>query len=296
MQGITEPANSSDSTKGLFESLTITPVSILTVVLTLFLVWLLLKVVRKFIKKPIGGKEVDLGRRNSLFQIIKYFVWFFAIVFALEVIGVKTSGLILSSTALLVGLGLGIQNTFNDVVSGIIILFDGTLEIGDIVTVDGMVGKVVKITLRNTKIIDRDDIYVIVPNRKFVNENVINWSHMDAITRFSVKVGVHYKEDENLVRAALLQAMSDTRLIVDYKGYTPFVRFVDFGQSTLDFEMIFWSKEMFRIENVKSELRFNVRKRFRENNIEIAFPQLDIHFRSDERKQLNDESQDKIES
>lgn len=263
--------------------------SLLGVIIVFVFTWFVLRLIRKFINRPIRGKEVDRGRRHSVFLIIKYVLWVIAIVFCFELLGIDSTFLLTSSAALLVGLGLGIQNIFNDFVSGVIILFDGTLEIGDIVEVDGMVCQVKKITLRNSKVMNRDDKIIIVPNRKFVNENVVNWSHHDLMTRFIVSVGVHYKEDENLVRAALLQAMNDTPKIVNYKGYAPFVRFKEFGDSTLVFEAIFWSKEIFRIENVQSDLRFNIRRRFRENNIEIAFPQLDIHLRSDVREVRHDD-------
>ena len=268
----------------MFESLNFSWGSLLGVTIVFVVTWLLIRLIRKFINRSIRGKEVDKGRRSSVFIIIKYILYVFAIVFSFELIGIDSTFLLTSSAALLVGLGLGIQNIFNDIVSGVIILFDGTLEIGDIIEVDGMVCQVTKINLRNSKVLNRDDKVIIVPNRKFVNENVVNWSHQEMLTRFMVTVGVHYKEDENLVRAALLQAMNDTPKVVNYKGLTPFVRFKDFGESTLIFEAIFWSKEIFRIENVQSDLRFNIRRRFRENNIEIAFPQLDIHFRSNQTK------------
>lgn len=267
-----------------WENLDFSWYSLLGVGIIVLITWLVLRVSKKLIKKSITGREVDLGRRNSVYLIVKYILLVVATVLCFETIGINSNIFITGSAALLFGFGLGVQNIFNDIVSGIIILFDGTLEIDDIVEVDGLVCQVTKINLRNSKVINREDKVMIVPNRKFVNENVVNWSHQNLVTRFSVGVGVHYKENEELVRAALIEAMNETPLIVNLKGYSPFVRFKEFGESSLMFEAIFWSREIFRIENVQSDLRFNIRRKFREHKIEIAYPQMDLHVKTEMNK------------
>ena len=119
---------------------------------------------------------------------------------------------------------------------------------------------------------------MIIPNHKFISERVINWSHNFNKTRFHVAVGVAYGSDTKLVKEALLECCRDMNEIFDQPK--PFVRFTDFGESSLDFQLFFWSEYVFEIENIKSELRFRIDQKFREKGIEIPFPQRDLHIKS----------------
>lgn len=238
--------------------------------------WFLLVLLKRAITKPrFMMDKIDLKRRMSIYLIIKYFIWIISIVVFLDVIGVKLTVLLVGSTALLALLGLGLQNIFTDLVSGLFLLFEGTIKIGDILEVDGVVGRVKEINLRSTELITRDDMSIIMPNSRFIVEKVVNWSHDQEDVRFKVGVGVAYGSDAEKVEKILKKAMSEIKLIS--KKPVPFVRFVNFGESSIDFEMIFWSKDPFKIENTKSELRMKVYKMLGEEGMVIPFPQRDLH-------------------
>lgn len=224
----------------------------------------------------VKSKKIEHGKGQSLFQIIKYLIWVIAISLFLESLGFSVTFMIASMSALLVGLGLGIQHFFNDIVSGIIILFDGSIKIGDVVEIQGdMVGKIDEISLRTSKLISRDDVVVIVPNSMFTSDNVINWSHNSFKTRFNVQVGVAYGSDVELVKKILIEAATEQKKIDSTPA--PFVLFKNFGDSSLDFEILFYTNESFRVELIKSDLRFTINRKFIENKIAIPFPQRDIH-------------------
>jgi small-conductance mechanosensitive channel len=182
-----------------------------------------------------------------------------------------------SSAALLVGVGLGIQHIFNDIVSGFILLFGRPVSIGDIVEVDKEVGRVTDIGFRRSMIITRDDINMVIPNSKFVSEKVINWSYRNRLTRFHVTLGVAYGSDTEKVRRLLVEAAVEHPEVSNEKQ--PFARFLDFADSQLTFDLLFWSDNIFRVENVLSDLRFAIDKKFRENNVRIPFPQQDVYIK-----------------
>lgn len=227
-------------------------------------------------KRLLNNSNFDKGSVNSFMQLIKYFAYVIAIAIALESMGIKMSFILASSAALLIGVGLGLQQVFYDIVSGIILLFEGTIQVEDVVQIQDLVGRVKFIGLRTSKIYTREGTYIIVPNSKFISGDVINWSHLTTSTRFDVTVGVAFGSDVNLVRECLLKSVEEHKLITD--SPTPFVRFNDFGENSLVFKLYFWTDETFAVENIKSDLRFSIDKLFRENNIRIPFPQRDIHF------------------
>lgn len=251
---------------------TLTVVNLLAIVAILIGTWFALKLIKKLLYK--NGK-LDEGQKFSVYQIVRYIVWVVSIVYALESLGVEFTLLLAGSAALMVGLGLGLQQTFNDFVSGVIILVEGVIKVGDIIEVDGTVSRVQRIGLRTTKVISRDDITLILPNNILTNHQVINWSHVQETARFKVSVGVDYSSDIELVSRILLKCATEHKSVL--KTPKPFVRFEDFGNSSLDFSIFFWSDRIFPIETVKSEIRFAINKDFRENNVTIPFPQRVVH-------------------
>jgi len=258
------------------QNIHISVLNILLVLLTLLVTLLLLRLIRKTLKKYEKKEGVDEGSLISIFQIIKYLIWVITIGFVISQLGFKLNILIASSAALLVGLGFGIQQIFNDYISGILLLLEHNIKVGDILEIENdKVGKVLKIGLRTSKFKTRDDIIVLIPNSKLISENTINWSHMVGKTRFHVKVGVAYGSNTRLVKQVLLSCADKTADIS--KTPAPFVRFQDFGDSALDFQLFFWTNNSFLVENIKSELRFQINDEFRNNNIQIPFPQRDIH-------------------
>ena len=254
-------------------------------------VYLLAKMVlwatQKFIHQEVLKQKVGEGRQHALFQIVKYIIIVLAGVIILESIGVKVTILLAGSAALLVGLGFGLQQIFNDFVSGLILLFEGTIKVGEVVEVEGIVGRVMRIGLRTSEVETRDNIVMIIPNSKFTSETVINWSHNQQFTRFRVSVGVAYGSDTKLVRNALLECAAEHNFVA--KKPKPKVRFIDFGDSSLDFELLFFSDNMFRIERVKSDIRFQIDQKFRVNKIQIPFPQRDLHIIADQVATLSEE-------
>jgi small-conductance mechanosensitive channel len=258
------------------DNFNITVYNLVATVIILLITRLFIGVIHKVFKRRIfTNPNIDLGKSHSIYQLIKYLLWVIAILLSLDTIGIKLTFLLAGSAALLVGLGLGIQQLFKDIVSGLFLLFEGYLKIDDIVEVDDEIGKVKEINFRTTKIETRANIILVIPNSKFIDNKVINWSHIQKRTRFYVQVGVAYGSDVRLVERVLLEcafANSDVS-----KTPKPFVRFNDFGDSSLDFQLYFWTDKAFVVENIKSDLRFAIDKIFRENKIQIPFPQRDVH-------------------
>lgn len=258
--------------------LTVTMVDVLTVLFIALGSRLIVWIAARLLKKRFAHKDGDPGKAYAITQIVTYFVYTIAIVLILDSLGIKVTVLLAGSTALLVGLGLGLQDAFKDLVAGIIILTERTVTAHDIVEIDGIVGEVVEVGLRTTTILTRDDIEMILPNQRLTNERVVNWSRTKKLTRFAVEVGVAYGSDTQLVKQIMLEVARNHREVS--KQQPPDVHFANFGTSSLDFKLLFFSKNLFRIERVKSELRFELDKAFRENNIVVAFPQLDVWIRS----------------
>ncbi len=257
--------------------------SIIEAILCLFIARLLIWVATNIIFHSYYKKSnVDVGSQYAVNQIFSYIIYVLAVILALKSLQFDLNLLLTGAAALLVGIGLGLQNLFSDLVSGIILLFEGTIEIGDVVEVDGIVGTVVKIGIRTSLIQIRDNKTIIVPNTKFVAENVNNWSHGDSKARFHIDVGVAYGSDTELVRELLLQVAEENQDVLN--SPKPFVRFTDFGDSSLNMQLQFWTRNFIQIEDVKSDLRFSVDAIFRNNNVEIPFPQRDIWVRNNNPK------------
>jgi small-conductance mechanosensitive channel len=225
--------------------------------------------------------KIQEKRKMTIFLLTKYTSWFISILASLSIVGINLTTLVLGSTALLVGLGLGLQHIFKDLVSGIFLLFEGSIKIGDIIEVDNVIGKVLEVNLRSCELKTRDDVIIIVPNSKFLEEKVVNWSHESEQVRFTIDVGIAYGSDIDKVNECLIEAMKVNKQVS--KAPKPYVQFSNFGESSLDFKMFFWSKKTFLIEQVKSDLRVDVYKRLKENNLAIPFPQRDIHIKGMEQ-------------
>jgi len=250
--------------------------AILILLVARLLVWGLTQVL---LSSYYRTRKVDVGSQYAVNQLVSYVIYIIAFVMALDNMGVQMTVLWGGLAALLVGVGLGLQQTFNDLFSGILLLFERTVEVGDMVEIDGAIGKVKKIGLRTSLVESRDNVTMIIPNSKLVMDNIINWTHYDSKVRFKVVVGVAYGSDTALVKSLLLQAIESTRVL---KRPAPFVRFVDFGNSSLDFELLFYSRNFVGINDVKSDIRFEIDRLFRENNVEIPFPQTDVWIRGKE--------------
>lgn len=258
-------------------------VSTLLIVFLIFVVThALLWLIKKSLFRAHRSKQFDTGNAYALFQIIKYIAWVIATGIILESIGIKLTVLIASSAALLIGVGLGLQQTFNDVISGIILLSERSIKVDDVLEIDNDVVRIQSIGLRTSKGLNRDDISIIIPNSLITTNKVINWSHQSKKTRFRIDVGVAYGSNVDLVLKILEESAFEHPDISD-RGLIE-ARLINFGNSSLDFQVLFFSKNIFRISKVKSDIRRIISRKFAQNNITIPFPQMDLHVKSDETK------------
>ncbi|MBL4568257.1 MAG: mechanosensitive ion channel [Flavobacteriaceae bacterium] len=193
-------------------------------------------------------------------------------------IGVKVTILLAGSAALLVGIGLGLQQTFNDILSGVILLFEHSVKVGDILEIDGDRVIIQEIGLRTSTGMNVRQIIVIIPNSLITTNKVINWSHQTKKTLFSIEVGVAYGSDVDLVIKTLEESALEHSEVE--KSSLVEARLVNFGNSSLDFELLFFSEHVFYIEKVKSDIRKIISRKFDENKISIPYPQMDLHLKS----------------
>jgi len=248
---------------------------------TILIIFLMTKLILFLIKKALFSSKntkLDIGASYALLQIIKYVLWIIAIGLILEALGIKLTLLIAGSAALLVGVGLGLQQTFNDVLSGIILLSEKSIKIEDVLEIDGDIVKIQSIGLRTSKALNTDDVSIIIPNSLITTNKVINWSHQTMKARFRIDVGVAYGSDIDLVIKVLEESAFQHPDIFDRESTE--ARLVNFGNSSLDFQVLFFSENIFRISKVKSDIRRSISQKFSANNIAIPFPQLDLHLKS----------------
>lgn len=215
---------------------------------------------------------------------MKYIIYTGSVLLVLEAVNISLSILWGGAAALLVGVGLGLQQTFNDLISGLILLFEGTVKVNDVIETDGIIGTVTAIGIRTPEVETLDHISILIPNSKLVGNKATNWSHNKASSRFQISVGIAYKSDVNLVTLLLLEAAKDHEKILT--SPKPEVQFSDFGSSSLDFVLHYYSYEFRRMGFVKSELRYRITSLFRENSIEIPFSQVDLWVRNPNEKVL----------
>lgn len=247
---------------------------IVIIIITKLILWLISKAI--FNKTKLHN--LDKGSAFSLFQIIKYLIWVIAIVLMLEALGVQVTILLAGSAALLVGIGLGLQQTFNDILSGIILLFEHSVKVGDILEIDGDRVIIQEIGLRTSKGMNVRQIVVIIPNSLITTNKVINWSHQTQKTLWNIDIGVAYGSDVDLVIKKLEESAVEHLEFSECEFKE--VRFVNFGNSSMDFQLFFYSKNIIGIEKVKSDIREIIYKKFNENKITIPFPQMDLHIKS----------------
>jgi len=252
---------------------------LVVILVTLLVIKIILLIVKKALFRKHKITTLDTGTSYAVYQIIKYVLYVVAIGFILENIGIKVTLLLAGSAALLVGVGLGLQQTFNDIVSGIILLAERSIKINDVLEVDGDVVKIESIGLRTSKALNRDDISIIIPNSLITTSKVINWSHQSQKTRFKINLRVAYGSNVDLVIKILEESAFEHSEVFNRELIE--ARLINFGPSSLDFQLLFFGKNIFRIDKTKSDIRRIINKKFAENNIKIPYPQMDVHFKSD---------------
>ncbi|MEE8190473.1 MAG: mechanosensitive ion channel domain-containing protein, partial [Candidatus Scalindua sediminis] len=258
-----------------------TPFKMLIGILVLVAAFICTRYLRSVLRTRVYEKaQLEMSARRAISSGVSYFIIGIAVIIGLNVAGIPLRSLAIFAGAFGIGLGFGMQNIINNLVSGIIIFFEKPIKIGDVITLDNdIAGKVEKISIRSTVVKTFDRKTVVVPNSKFLESNVINWMHGgDMLLRSKVVASVAYGSDTELVKECLLKVM-DSHPDVE-KEPAPVVRFAEFGDSSLNFELYFWA-HIFKRWITISDLNFAIDKIFRENNIEIPFPQRDLHIRSE---------------
>lgn len=255
------------------EDVNLTLGAIIALILAFILTSYFLKFARKFITRNLPPE--DKNKFVSIFQFVQYLVYLFVIMFTLNASGVNISVLLTASAAIFLGLGFALQQLFQDLISGILIILDQSLRVGDIIEIDGKVCRVEKISLRSTKAVTRNLRVMVIPNHKFLTDILFNWTQNSEIIRENVEVGVAYGSDTELVKRILIDCVSRHESVL--KSQEPVVMFENFGDSSLDFAVYFFVNDAFTVPRVKSELRFEIDRQFRLNKITIPFPQRDVH-------------------
>lgn len=245
----------------------------LIVVFSLLITSYVLKLLRKLITKKLP--QEDKLKFTPIFGYLKWLIYTVIFLAALNGSGVNLTAVFAASAALLIGVGLAMQTLFQDIISGIFILLDQTVHVGDIIELDGKVGRVEEINLRTTSAVTIDNKVMVIPNHLYLTNSLYNWTQNGVNTRENIEVGVAYGSDTHLVKSILIDVANAHPRVL--KNPEPMVLFTDFADSSLMFKLIFSINNSFEAAIPKSDIRFEIDRKFRENKIQIPFPQRDIH-------------------
>lgn len=257
----------------------ITIINIVYLILFLILFMFASRVIRDTLQNRVLPRtRLDIGARASFVNIVIYAFWILAIYTGINILGINLSSLAFMAGALGIGIGFGLQNIVNNFVSGIILLFDPSIQVGDMVQMGDDWGMVSRINIRTTIVQNFDNASLIIPNSQMLSNKITNWSFQDPKVRRQVDVGVAYGSDVQLARKLLLQIAEEMPEVLGDPA--PWVDFMDFGDSALIFRIRFWISSPDYWLTAPTEFRFRIDEEFRKHGIEIAFPQQDIHIRS----------------
>jgi len=224
----------------------------------------------------LARRNIDIGVRQAMATILRYVIIAIGFIVILQTAGIDLTALNVLAGAVGIGVGFGLQNIASNFISGLIILFERPIKIGDRIEVGDVEGDVVQIKGRSTTVVTNDNIAIIIPNTSFITENVVNWSHTGKMVRFKIPIGVSYESDVRLVEKLLLESADENPDVL--KEPSPVVRFMEFGDSSLLFELRVWSTSLVQKKGLLiSSLNFIIIEKFREYGIVIPFPQRDLH-------------------
>ena len=251
----------------------------LLIALLVAVFWFSSRTKRFLFNRFLVKSGLDRSLQYAIAQIVSNLVLVIGIFIVLENTGIHLGALTVFAGAVGVGVGFGLQNIASNFISGLVILAERPITIGDRVEVAGIIGQVQQIRARSTVILTNDNIAMIVPNTKFIDSPVTNWTYGDPRVRFRVPIGVAYGSDVKKVSEALVAAGQSNPHVLEHPA--PSVFLTRFGESSIDFELVVWSSEMsHRPSRFKSDLNFAIEEKLREAGIEIPFPQRDVHIRS----------------
>lgn len=251
----------------------ITIKTILFLLLGIILVNLVLKYLKILAKRKL--EQDDKNKFDTIFSFSSWLAYIIVFSIILSSAGVNLSAILVASSALLIGVGLALQTFFQDIISGVFIILDKSVHVGDIIEIDDKVGRVEEIKLRTTRAVTINNKVLVIPNHKYLTNSLYNWTQNGTTTRESVKVGVAYGSDVALVKKLLLQAAKEHPKV--YSHPAPTVVFENFGDSALEFKLIFTLGDSFQALIPQSDIRFRINELFKEHNISIPFPQRDVH-------------------
>lgn len=246
---------------------------ILIIVTVILITTIVLRVILKIMTRKVP--EENKGKFGVVYGYFRWLVYIVILLITLNSVGVNVTAVFAASAALLIGVGLALQTLFQDIISGVFILIDQSVHVGDIIEIEGKVGRVEEIKLRTTRAVTIDNKVLIIPNHLYLENSLYNWTQNGTTTRENVEVGVAYGSDVQLVKKLLLQAASENKSVLSEPE--PGVIFTNFGDSSLDFKVSFTLADSFKAQFPKSEIRFEIDRLFREHNVSIPFPQRDIH-------------------
>lgn len=257
------------------DKISISILDILIVITAIFITTIILRILLKAFTRHLPDE--DKGKFNVVYGYFRWLIYLVILLVTLHSVGVDVTAVFAASAALLIGIGLALQTLFQDIISGVFILIDQSVHVDDIIEIDGKVGRVEEIKLRTTRAVTIDNKVLVIPNHLYLENSLYNWTQNGTITRESVAVGVAYGSDVQLVKKLLLQAASTHPQVLS--APEPTVVFADFGESSLDFKLIFTLSDSFKAQFPKSDIRFKIDELFRKHNITIPFPQRDIHIK-----------------
>ncbi len=246
---------------------------VLLVIAILIVTTYILRWVKRLLTRKMPAE--DAAKFTTVFSFARWLIYIIIFIIVIDSIGIDVTAVFAASAALLIGIGLALQTLFQDIISGVFILVDQSVHVGDVIELEGKVGRVVEIKLRTTRAVTIDNKVLVIPNHLYLTNSLYNWTQNGTSTRETVDVGVAYGSDIELVKKLLIKAAESCKLVFKQPG--PTVIFNDFGESSLNFRVAFTVEDSFNSRIPKSEIRFAIDRLFRENNISIPFPQRDIH-------------------
>lgn len=253
-------------------------IQILVIVSAFYLTRTIISMGSRFLTKlPAQGGHFDVTLITPIQTAFTYITWAIFGLFALHALGMSLGSLAMVASGLSVGIGFGMQTIVNNFLSGLILIFGRTLQVGDVVDVGGTTGKVRKISIRATMVETYDNAIIYVPNSEFMSNKLTNWTSFSRSVRREIQVGVAYGSDTELVIKLLLEIAKNHKNVLQFPA--PSVNFADFAASSLDFRLRFWVRDYDQGSSTSSQLRLAINQVFNENSIEISFPQLDVHLK-----------------
>jgi small-conductance mechanosensitive channel len=252
--------------------------SVLQILAVLSVAQVIFWTIRAAIRRIFKNSGMEEGTRFMIMRLLRTIIYTLGAIIALETAGVDLQALWFGSAALLVGVGIGLQNFFNDVVSGFVLLFEGGVRVGDELEVDGMLVRVQRIDLRSTRVITRYGNLIVMPNGLISGQTVRNFTQGETSTMLRVDVSVAYGTDLEKVKSILLDVAENETGVIRKNEVA--VLFTDFGDSGLKFSVLFWVGEPWQRMSISSNVRFKISKAFDSNGITVPFPQRDLHLRT----------------